>query len=227
MGESFLTDIGLDGTGTIEEASTAVLIEPEATFNPVGALSISLPISSSSLALSAYNYAVAYEVFDYSNNSYAKGIIPASELTIDDNSVTFESEYFGSFQVVRTQNKVSSRLSVVSDDRPLSKREVSNAEKALSLNPPSLSLNLPNRFMAVSASTSDNSLIDSCHVTVDSDMKHPFDKVRTWSPGDSLTIAPPSDSAMDLHARLSCKNKDGVRLKSMWSPVLLFQQRLT
>ena len=77
---TFLTDIDLSDAGTIEESSSAIIIEPEESVNPIGALSISLPLSTTSLALTTHTYSVVYEVFDYENNRYLKGIIPSSDI---------------------------------------------------------------------------------------------------------------------------------------------------
>ena len=100
---SFLTDLDLGDTGSIEESSSAILIEPEEAVNPVGSLVISLPLSSTSLALTTHSYIVVYEVFDYKNNEYLKGVIPSSKIVVENGLASFESEFFGSFQVVKTE----------------------------------------------------------------------------------------------------------------------------
>ena len=67
---SFSSGLGLNEEAGIEGASEALLIEPEESVNPVGALIISIPLSSSALRLNGVIYSVLYEVFDYKNNRY-------------------------------------------------------------------------------------------------------------------------------------------------------------
>ena len=119
---SFSSGLGLNEEAGIEGASEALLIEPEESVNPVGALIISIPLSSSALRLNGVIYSVLYEVFDYKNNRYLKGVIPTAKITIKDGYASFESEYFGNYQVVATKIPIVKKIEFESDKKPTSKR---------------------------------------------------------------------------------------------------------
>jgi hypothetical protein len=214
---SFLTDLGLDDAGSIDESSSALLIEPEEAVNPIGSLVISLPLASTSLALTTHSYIVVYEVFDYKNDRYLKGVIPPSQILVENGVASFESDFFGAFQVVRTQMPITVKKQIESDTKPQSKRFVAKLE-TLTLNRPAVNFNELNRKVRISITSSNNSKIKKCMIFIDNDKKLPFRAQKLWDTSSSDVILNTfSDKAHNLYARVECKDINERILKSEWS----------
>ena len=216
---SFLTDLDLDDAGTIEESSAPLLVEPEESVNPIGSLVISLPVSSTSLFLTTHSYAVVYEVFDYENNRYLKGVIPSSDIVVSDDLATFETDYFGTFQVVKPQNQILTKKEVESDTKPKSKRAVSGLD-TVTLNKPVMTLVEASRELQMSLATSDDSSLVSCILFLDDNKLLPYRSKKVWNLESSMLMTPYEQSVHDTYAKLECKDSNDRRLSSEWSELM-------
>ena len=213
---SFTSGLGLADEVGIEGASEALLVEPEENINPVGSLLISIPLSSSSLRLNDVIYSVVYEVFDYANKRYLKGIIPTSKITIKDGYAEFETDFFGNFQVITSRKKISQAIVVESTNRPSSQR-VRNKNPLIKLYKPVLKFTPAGRSLSAKLSVEDKNALKECRVFFDIDKKLPYRLSSLWNLASegAATVVP--NIIRRMSARLECIDKQDRRLTSDWS----------
>ena len=108
--DTFLNEIDLSEAGDVSSGSEALLIEPDKPVDPVGSLAISIPLSASPLAVFSYsNYSVVYTAFDYKNNRKIAGVMPYDQIKIEGNLARFNVNYFGMYQVIKTEAKITKK----------------------------------------------------------------------------------------------------------------------
>jgi hypothetical protein len=113
-GDEFYGNLGQSGLQSTRTGA-AVVVDSSAGVDPMNPLVLALPIPGLNLLAVDYKYlAVLYKHRVFATDSYKDGIIPASNLQIDqvNGKVIFSSGHFGSFQVVLL-NKV-----VTAEEKP-------------------------------------------------------------------------------------------------------------
>ena len=107
---------GMLGTSGITPGGPAVYFESSGSTISSNPMTITLPISSTSLA--TQNIVVIYKTFEsYSekkseNDNYYIGVIPTKNLVIKDNKVQLKTKRFGAYQVAFSQEEISSEVEV-------------------------------------------------------------------------------------------------------------------
>ena len=71
---------------------------------------IQLPLSSTGLSLAEAAASVIYAVNSASDGTVLTGVLSSEEVDIEDDMAVFETMYFGSFQVIRTENKIMTAM---------------------------------------------------------------------------------------------------------------------
>ena len=136
--DTFLNEIDLSEAGDVSSGSEALLIEPDKPVDPVGSLAVSIPLSASPLAVFSYsNYSVVYTAFDYKNNRKIAGVMPYDQIKIEGKLARFNVNYFGMYQVIKTEAKITKEVSSETKSELNSKRDVKRMEQ-ISLAPASL-----------------------------------------------------------------------------------------
>ena len=173
INDTFLSEIGFSGAGELSTGSQSLLVESQTPVNPVGSLAISLPLSGQALKLSDLtNYSVVYAAYDYKNKRTLAGAIPSSKISVRNNIARFNVNYFGMYQVVKTEKEVKNEISVASNVELNSQREVAKM-KQLSLPQPSVQFDTNERQLVIYFPDIDTSIIKSCRYSVDDDETYP------------------------------------------------------
>jgi uncharacterized delta-60 repeat protein len=100
-------------------AGTGVIIRPAAsTAAALQAFTIQLPIPGSGLHLGSdlQNLAVLYHVWQTEGGQLVGGLLPYSALTVVDGNVSFDTRYFGAYQVTIMTSKVEEQVEVVTEE---------------------------------------------------------------------------------------------------------------
>lgn len=141
-----LTSLNLEAlgiSGSVQEGSAPVVLSSSSRENPLVPMRLVLPIGLSLMFSLAggntENVAILYKIEDYSTGEFRDGVIPTAEITIVDGRVFFETKFFGSFQLVYTEKKitVAEVKEVVTVEPPVTKRqEIAKAAPTPTSSPP-------------------------------------------------------------------------------------------
>lgn len=126
----FLQDVGITNN-SISAAGPSVAFTPSQPIQATNPLTLSIPFSSgSALSLTASNdnIVVLYRWTKVVNgeSSHSMGIIPAKDVVIAKDKVSFQTTMFGVFQVGRAETKIAERINVQSLQPPVPKKDLSN-----------------------------------------------------------------------------------------------------
>ena len=206
----------------IEPASPAVVVESTTMADAATPFRLAIPLSGSSgLLLSNIDRSkliIVYKVIQYGNGgTIALGVIPTKELTVENgNLVSFETRYFGSYQVATSETVIEERIETKSETQILTKAK----EKAL--DPISWSLNSPvsyadTRTAEFSFSVSGFEGNVSCAITVDQNKSSPWDFSTSIGGAESYAVPALNDSEHTLYAKFECHDQNGRIAASPWS----------
>jgi uncharacterized delta-60 repeat protein len=115
---TMLQNIGLTDTG-VAEAGAGVIIRPAENTEAVNPFTIQLPIpktTSLRLADNTSNMVVLFHVWKNSESSLVGGVLPLSELTMVGGFITFDTKYFGAYQVTILTKKIEEKKEVVTTE---------------------------------------------------------------------------------------------------------------
>lgn len=126
----FLQDVGITNN-SISAAGPSVAFTPSQPVEATNPLTLSIPFSSGSslsLTTSNDNIVVLYRWTKVVNgeSSHSMGIIPAKDVVIAKDKVSFQTTKFGVFQLGKAETKIVERVNVQSVQPPAPKRDVSN-----------------------------------------------------------------------------------------------------
>lgn len=126
----FLQDVGINNN-SISAAGPSVAFTPSQPIQATNPLTLSIPFSSGSglsLTASNENIVVLYRWTKVVNgeSSHSMGIIPAKDVVIAKDKVSFQTTMFGVFQVGRAETKIAERVNVQSLQPPAPKKDLSN-----------------------------------------------------------------------------------------------------
>ena len=212
---TFLSDLSLDSSGNISQSSSSLLIEPEVEVNPTGALSISIPLSSSLRLLEDEYYAVIYNAFDYSTKKFIAGVISSYDVQYINGSVFFNTKYFGAYQVVKSNVLISTAKKVDSDVGPTSQRESAKLPP-VTLAKPLLDMS-SSGDIELRLSSNDSSKLDRCRIFYDDDTYPPYKKSEDFNYATFTSFAPLVEDEHVLYVAIECIDTYGRTIKSGWS----------
>jgi len=126
----FLQDVGITNN-SISAAGPSVAFTPSQPVEATNPFTLSIPFSSGSslsLTTSNDNIVVLYRWTKVVNgeSSHSMGIIPAKDVVIAKDKVSFQTTKFGVFQIGRAETKIPERVNVQSVQPPAPKRDLSN-----------------------------------------------------------------------------------------------------
>lgn len=127
---SFTQQIGLTDN-SVTAAGPSVSFIPSTNVQASSPLTLSLPFSVASLALTAIdteNVIVMFRAIKVNGDqtSYEMGVIPRSEMTISSDKVSFQTKQFGVFQLAKTAKKITQRMVQATIEAPVLKKEAGN-----------------------------------------------------------------------------------------------------
>lgn len=122
--------LGLSGNSA-SAAGPAVSFVPSSSIEASNPFTLSLPMTGTTLALadgSDENLVVMYKAMKVENDvvSYSVGIMTRDELTVGAKTVQFQTKNFGTFQLAKTDTKITTRVSKATDEPPVLKGDASN-----------------------------------------------------------------------------------------------------
>ncbi len=126
----FLQDVGITNN-SISAAGPSVAFTPSQPVEATNPLTLSIPFSSGSslsLTTSNDNIVVLYRWTKVVNgeSSHSMGIIPAKDVVISKDKVSFQTTKFGVFQLGKAETKIVERVNVQSAQPPAPKKDLSN-----------------------------------------------------------------------------------------------------
>lgn len=126
----FLQDVGISNN-SIAAAGPSVAFTPSQPVQATSPLTLSIPFSApSSLSLTTGNehIVVLYRWTEVVNgeSSHSMGIIPAKDVVIAKDKVSFQTTKFGVFQLGRAEIKIAERVNVPSAQPPAARRDIGN-----------------------------------------------------------------------------------------------------
>jgi hypothetical protein len=213
LSSTFLSGLNLKSQNEISSASQSILVEPEELVNPIGSLVITIPLSSG-FSLKSNNYAVAYRVFDYERGLYLKGLLPSDRVRISDSKASFETELFGSFQIIILAEKIAVKTQAETTVKPISKRKFSMQEQ-VKLSIENMILD-PKRQIILTSSLDKKALVEDCRIQVDKDQTFPLDMDLAWDLSATSVFSPLDNLEGKAYSRLECQLRDGRIIKSNW-----------
>ena len=113
---------------------------------------------------------------------------------------------FGSFQVIRTENKIMTAMETETEMEIKSEREVRKAEE-ISLGAPSLVLGR-NNIITLTIPVVDRNVFSSCMYSVDDDLRYP-DIINSEFSSNTITLDPEDLKTDKISAVYECKHRDG------------------
>ena len=121
------------GSNSTTAAGPAVSFVPSQNVQATNPFTLSIPVSSTSLALADSNSTndnliVMYKWMKVDNGvpSYSIGIITRDQLTIGSKAVQFQTDKFGTFQLAVSQTKITQPINIPTAEPPVLKADASN-----------------------------------------------------------------------------------------------------
>ncbi len=206
----------------VEPASPAVVVQSTTDADAAQPFTLAIPMSGSvGLRLAGIDpkkLAIIYRVIQYGNGGInVVGIIPYKELTIQNgNLVTFETRYFGSYQVAMVETAIEERVETRTETQILTKVE----EKKLapiewSMGSPTSDANARTAEFSFSVAGFGGAV--SCAVIIDQEKASPWNFTTAIGTDTSYIASAVSDAEHTIYAFFECSDQNGRIASSPWS----------
>jgi hypothetical protein len=113
--DSFNSEIGIDDSVTVSAAAPTVVIQSEVLMDAASPFTIAITVGSSLALQDVTNYAVLYNVYVAAQGKNVIGVIPTTDIAIKDGKVTFETIYFGAYQLVKTSAPIDQKKEIATE----------------------------------------------------------------------------------------------------------------
>jgi hypothetical protein len=111
--------LGVESTA-LTQAGPAVVIQSAAAVDAVEPFSFAISLSDGASLNDAGSYAVLYKVIRYDQGGqFFVGIIPTNQVKVVDNTLVFDTRYFGSYQAIRVPEEVQAKIEDKVTEKPI------------------------------------------------------------------------------------------------------------
>lgn len=208
----------------IKAAGPSVSIKPAGSIKPGQlALEVTIPLTDEMMALvwsEPENLVVLYQV-ETSDGKSVYGLIPRSELKLEDGAVTFLWKGPGNYQAAVLPELVTEPKESEPTDVPILTAVQESQVPLVSWSQPAGSFSASPRQVVLSAtpSVSPSSLL-SCVAVLDEDQTPPFDLSVSTSGATSAVFAIARQTAHTVYGRFQCLDSSGRLTTSGWSAAI-------
>lgn len=210
-------ELGLGESNSISSAGSPVVISSSVVLDAQRPFVVSLGFDSASLNLVGVDLdrlIIAFKVFVAAENKTVVGVIPHSEITIENGIASFEIKYFGVYQPAFAEKPIEKRLTVDSVSPILTKKAAAAAPEPL-WSAPAISYDEKANALTCEATLS-GVVAKRCLAVADRDKTAPYDrKVLIVATKGAVTLTA-TDSG-NFACRIECTDESGRSSTSEWS----------
>ena len=211
--------LGLGSSG-FSAASNAVVVNSSVAMDTDKPFTLQIPVAGSGLVgfgLAAKKLIVVYKVTKVGQgNKKVAGVIPPDKVILLDGKASFETTFFGSFQLAYTEADITAPLEAEDNSPILSKRDEA-ALPTINWEGFFVQVNPGNRSVDFDSGVSGMGAVDFCMLEIDDNKEPPFLEAIQLADADYRTVFATTDQAQTLYARYVCEGADGRIDESPWS----------
>lgn len=207
-------DLALDGDDSIEPASGALVVQSGNSIQSPSPFTIALPIDAGASLTGPEddphaNIIVVYKIKNSEGDGYKMGTMLRKELNIENTRVTFETVFFGSYQLGRTKKTMTEQKKTIVSSPVMTKKEEELKLKDAPIGWTITGNLLKDRQISFQFNVSSIE-IESCIAIIDADAQRPFDRIVKAEKSGQFSWNANIANAGAVFVAISCRGMIGM-----------------